>query len=272
MSSDAPVVAYLESRAGEQMGKLIERLGARALHAPALAEEPDVDLDQLRAWIEQWSRERDVLVIFQTGVGVEALDAALERLGLAAPFRDLLAQATVAVRGPKPTAALRKRQVRMDLAAASPYTSETLLQALSGVPLAGRRVYVQRHGGQNPELMEALRARGAQVTEITVYRWSLPADTAPLDQLLDSLRQGGVSAVVFTSASQIHNLMAHARVRGRQLACAADLNRVDVLSVGPVCTEALRQAGITVTAEASPPKLGPLMDLIGARLRARNLI
>lgn len=268
----APVVAFLESRAGESMDKLIARMGAEPLHAPALAEAPAVDHAQLRAWIEQWETAERPLVIFQTGVGVEALDTALGQLDLGARFHALLARSTVAVRGPKPTAALRKRQVRIDLSAATPFTSETLLQALAGENLQGRTVYVQRHGGQNPELMEALRQRGARVMEITAYRWSLPADTAPLDVLLDALAAGRVSTVVLTSASQIQNLLTHADVRGRRGACLAGLNGVEVLSVGPVCTDALRQAGVTVAAEASPPKLGPLMELLETRLRQRNLL
>lgn len=270
MSADAPVVAYLESRAGEQMGKLIERLGAVALHAPALAEAPDVDPDQLRAWIDAWQDAPDAVVIFQTGVGVEALDSALTQLGLVARFRQLLEVATVAVRGPKPTAALRKRQVRIDLSAASPFTSETLLAALDATPLAGRRVYLQRHGGQSPELVAGLRARGAEVEEITAYRWSLPTDTAPLDRLLDALQQGRIDTVVMTSASQIQNLLTHAHSRGLSQACIDALARVRVLSVGPVCSEALRQAGVVVTAEASPPKLGPLMELLAEHLRSRG--
>lgn len=268
----APVVAYLESRAGESMGKLIERMGATALHAPALAEAPDVDLLQLRAWIEAWESVDAALVIFQTGVGVEALDAAMASLGLGDRFRALLARSTVAVRGPKPTAALRKRQVRIDLSAGSPFTSETLMAALAQTPLHGREVYLQRHGGENPELMAALRAGGARVTQITAYRWSLPADTAPLDTLLDALAAGGVHTLVVTSASQILNLLMHAQACARRDACLAALQHIEVLSVGPVCSEALRHAGVPVTAEASPPKLGPLMELLASRLRQRKLI
>lgn len=272
MAANKPVVAFLESRAGEQMGKLIARLGAVPLHAPALAEAPDIDLEQLRRWIEEWQTVENPLVIFQTGVGVEALDAALLGQGLQDRFQALLARSTVAVRGPKPTAALRKRQVRIDHSAASPFTSETLLQALAGTALAGRTVYVQRHGGQNPELMDALRAQGAHGVEITAYRWSLPADTAPLDVLISALCAGEISAVVFTSASQIQNLVAHAASAGQGDRCLQALGSVAVLSVGPVCSEALRRHGVAVTAEASPPKLGPLMMLLENHLRSRNLL
>jgi uroporphyrinogen-III synthase len=268
----APVVAFLESRAGEPMGKLITRLGAIALHAPAMAEEPDIDLAQLRAWIEQWEKAANPMVIFQTGVGVEALFAAFENLNLVAEFRKQLERSTIAVRGPKPTAALRKRQVRIDLSAASPFTSQTLLQALAPTSLKGRDVYVQRHGGQNPELIEALRDQGAKVMEITAYRWSLPRDTEPLDQLLAALDKHEVSTLVFTSASQIQNLIAYAESKGNRGRCLDAINRASVLSVGPVCSDALMHFGIVVTGEASPPKLGPLMELLESSLRVRGFL
>ncbi len=267
-----PVVAFLESRTGEQMGKLIARLGAVPLHAPALAEQPDIDLGQLRLWIVQWEKTDNPLVIFQTGVGVEALFNALEGLNLHAVFRALLERSTIAVRGPKPTAALRKRQVRIDLSAATPFTSETLLRALAQTNLGGRDVYVQRHGGQNPELMEALRRKGAKVMEITAYRWSLPEDTEPLDRLLAALGKHEVGTLVFTSASQIQNLVTYAETKGLREICLDAVGQAIVLSVGPVCSDALRQYGITVTGEASPPKLGPLMELLESNLRARGLL
>ncbi len=267
-----PVVAFLESRVGEQMGKLITRLGAVALHAPALAEQPDIDLAQLQSWIDQWEKAGNPLVIFQTGVGVEALFSAFEQLNLVPAFRTLLERSTIAVRGPKPTAALRKRQIRIELSAATPFTSETLLQALAQTSLNGRNVYVQRHGGQNPELMEALERHGANVKEITAYRWALPEDTEPLDRLLIALGKHEVGTLVFTSASQIQNLVAYAEAKGLRQICLDAINQASVLSVGPVCSEALRQYGITVTGEASPPKLGPLMELLESDLRARGLL
>lgn len=266
------VIAYLENRTGEQMGKLIARLGVEPLHAPALAEEPDIDPVQLRQWIDQWETTQDAVVIFQTGVGVEALFKSMQALGLTQRFRERLSNSTVMVRGPKPTAALRKRQIRIDLSAASPFTTATLMQALAGTALKDRRVFVQRHGGDNPELMEALRAAGADVMEITAYRWGLPADTAPLDRLLRALVDGVVDTLVFTSASQIVNLLEQAQRNGLREPCLAGIAKAQVLSVGPVCTAALRQQGVRVTGEASPPKLGPLMALLEDSLRARGVL
>ena len=41
-----------------------------------------------------------------------------------------------------------------------------------------------------------------------------------------------------------------------------------VISVGPVCTEALEAHGVTPDLEPSPPKMGPLVALVAERARA----
>jgi uroporphyrinogen-III synthase len=254
------------------MAKLIGRLGVNVLHAPALSEVPDVDRTQLRQWLERWRTLDDPLIIFQTGVGVEILSTTFEELGLFDEFCALLGRSTVAVRGPKPSAALRKRQIRIDHAALTPFTSQTLMQALHEVPLGQRAVFVQRHGGGNPELLDALTAQGAQVTEISAYRWGLPVDTSGMDTLLEALRKGTVSTLVVTSASQMQNLMDYARSVEAFDATLKALAGVNVLSVGPVSSAAVRQWGIQVAGEASPPKLGPLMALLEDNLQARSLL
>jgi uroporphyrinogen-III synthase len=127
-------------------------------------------------------------------------------------------------------------------------------------------VLVQRYGAANRKLTDALRERGAAVEEIATYRWELPADQRPLIRLLEALRGGSVDAMVFTSAVQIHNLMLAARNHGGVEGLAAAINRCIVASIGPVCSQALREYGITPSFEASPPKLGPLIDSLDAAL------
>jgi len=252
-------VAILEARLGRQFAELIEKHGGRALQAPALAEVPDMDPGAIARLVADLEAEPPAVAIFQTGVGTRALFEATDALGLTARLLAVLEKTTVAVRGPKPTGALRGRGVRMDLAAQDPFTTTQVLEALAGVPVSGRRAVVQRYGATNIELERALAARGAMVAEIPTYRWSLPQDTRPLVQLMDALDAGSVDAVAVTSASQIYNLFELAQRLGRADAVRAGLNRTLVASVGPVSTEALKRFGVGVRLEASPPKLGPLV-------------
>jgi uroporphyrinogen-III synthase len=259
-------IAILESRFGEHLAGLLEKQGARVLRAPALAEEPDVDLVAIRRLIDDCTAHPLELAIFQTGVGTRAMFDATDGLGLTPRLRGLLGACRVVVRGPKPTAVLRGRSVRIDISAAEPFTTAEILDAIADVDLANRRVLVQRYGDTNAGLEAQLQARGAQVIEVPLYRWALPKDLMPLQQLIEALQRREIDAAVFTSASQVRNLFSIAGPAQAQ-SVRDDLNAVLVASIGPVCSEALRAAGIHVGLEASPPKLGPLVEALGARLR-----
>lgn len=259
-------VAILESRLGEQLAQLIARAGGVPLHAPALAEVPDGDPHALHEFLDTCMQRPPELFVFQTGVGTQALLDMTEELGRTQQLMDLLAQAKVAERGPKPAGVLRIHSIRIDLATRDPHTTAELLRALDDVPIAGSRVVVQRYGETNRELEAALRQRGAEVVELPTYRWALPQDTTPLAQLLDALEHNEVDAAVFTSASQVRNLFSFARDQGREEGLRAWLARVQVFSIGPVCSRALVALDVRVDAEPSPPKLGPLMTLLRERL------
>jgi uroporphyrinogen-III synthase len=256
----------LEARLGKQLAELVTQRGGVPFHAPALAELPDLDPAKIAALVQSMEQRPPKLAVFQTGVGTRALFSATDGLGITATFLKLLESATVVVRGPKPTAALRSRNVRIDRSAADPYTTHEVLEALADMPLRGVRVIVQRYGVVNTELDRALEARGAEVVEIPTYRWSLPPDTQPLAELIGALERRELDAAVFTNAEQVRNLFAVADKLGKADALRAALNRTLVASIGPVASAALREAKVDVGVEASPPKLGALLSSLEAAL------
>ena len=259
-------VAILESRMGAQLAALVAGRGGVPFHAPALAELPDLDHPAIGALVQSLETRPAKLAIFQTGVGTKALFAATDALGLTEKFLVSLDKILVAARGPKPTGALRQRGVRIDYNAADPFTTHELLDELGGLRLEGERVIVQRYGSANRELDAALAARGAEVIEIPTYRWSLPPDPAPLQELVARLERGEMHAVVFTNAEQARNLFLVSSQSGKSEALRAALNRTLVASIGPVASAALREAGVKVGLEASPPKLGALLAALDKAL------
>ncbi len=259
-------VAILESRMGEQLAGLVAQRGGAPFHAPVLAELPDLDHQAIGALVQSLEKRPAKLAIFQTGVGTKALFAATDTLGLTATFLKLLGNTLIAARGPKPSGALRQRGVKIDYTAADPFTTHEMLDELSGLRLEGERVIVQRYGSLNRELDAALQARGAEVIEIPTYRWSLPADTTPLEKLIERLERGEMHAVVFTNAEQARNLFAVSSRMGKQETLRNALNKVLVASIGPVASAALREAGVKVGLEASPPKLGALLSALDKAL------
>jgi uroporphyrinogen-III synthase len=262
------VVAILETRTGAHLAELISRRGAIPLLAPALEEVPDVEPQAVLGLLREWRANPFKMAIFQTGVGTRALFLTTDSLGATAELLQLLALAVVVVRGPKPVGELNARGVRIDVRAASPFTTEKVLAAVAGVALEGALVLVQRYGEANRPLCQALAARGATVQELATYRWALPADTGPLEKLLDELASSRVDAMVFTSAVQVQNLYAVAARSGRAGQLANLMKDLVVESIGPVCSRALIEHGIKPSFEANPPKLGPLVaaldDALGA--------
>jgi uroporphyrinogen-III synthase len=255
-------IAIMENRVGEQMAELVRKYGGKPFCAPALAEIPDLDPAHIAALLNEWNLNPPDVFIFQTGVGVKALFAATDALGLTDKLLRQLEAAQVVVRGPKPSAPLRARQVRIDGSAKDPFTTAEVLLELDAVAPHAKRVVVQRYGETNLELQKALEQRGLQITEIATYRWSLPPNTAPLFELMDALERDEIDAVAFTSASQAHNLFSVAQQAGRQEALKNSLNRTKVASIGPVCTAALNRLGIRVAIEPHPPKLGPFVTAL----------
>jgi uroporphyrinogen-III synthase len=259
-------IALLEARLGKELARLVAQKGGVPLHAPALAELPDLDPAAIGELVRSLESRPARLAIFQTGVGTRALFSATDALGLTPRFLAQLENAIVVARGPKPTGALRARGVRIDRAAAQPFTTHEVLAAIGEEPLERERVIVQRYGIANAELDRALASRGAEVVEIPTYRWSLPPDTAPLRELIGALERHEIDAAVFTNAEQARNLFAVARELGKAQALRAALNATLVASIGPVASAALREANVAVGVEAHPPKLGALISALETAL------
>ena len=261
-------IAILETRLGKQLAELVAKRGGRPVHAPALAEVPVVEPEAIAALVRGIESRPAKLAIFQTGVGTTALFNATDGLKMTDRLLKLLGSMTVAVRGPKPTAVLRGRGVRIDISAKEPFTTVEVLEALEGLPMKDERVLVQRYGVANIELEEALRSKEAEVVDIMTYRWALPTDTKPLIRLMDALSRGEIDAVAVTNAAQVYNLFALAERIGQTLTLRASLNRILVASIGPVASEALNKFGVIVAVEARPPKLAPFIDALDAALSA----
>jgi uroporphyrinogen-III synthase len=127
------------------------------------------------------------------------------------------------------------------------------------VPLQRLRVAVQEYGASNPDLLDGLRSRGAQVTAVPVYQWALPEDLEPLKAGIRALIADDVDVVMFTAATQVAHLM---EVAGRMNLAGLlreKLGNVVVASIGPTTSEELRQNGVKVDMEPSHPKMGFLV-------------
>lgn len=265
------VVAF-ESRRSKEIAQLIANAGGVPLVAPSTREvvenRPAADGDERQLIRGILERKFDA-VIFTTGIGSRALIEAAESVVPREQFLTALRQTSILVRGPKPAAVMRELQIPVALTAPEPNTWREIVQVLDAnpslLPLKGSRIAVQEHGEPSTQLYESLRQRGAEVSAARVYHWELPEDTGPLKHALEALIEGKVEVVLFTSRVQYFHAAEMAREMGIENQLHRALERAVIASIGPVTSEALRKAGVSVDFEPSHPRMGYLIKEVAER-------
>lgn len=254
-------VLTLESRRGAETARLIESYGGKPLHAAAMREVAFAANPEALKFAEALFSGKVDVVVFLTGTGARALAAVLTETYSVAEFQEALRKVCVVARGPKPQAVLREWNVPVAATAPEPNTWRELLQAIDAMKLDLRekRVAVQEYGASNPELLEGLRVRGANVMRVPVYQWALPEDISPLRSAIESIVNGCVDIALFTSSVQIVHLFQVAEAMGKHGGVKKALEQVVKVSIGPTTSETLANYRLPADLQASRPKLGFLV-------------
>jgi uroporphyrinogen-III synthase len=254
-------VLTLESRRGQEMSRLIEAYGGEPIRAPAMREVPLSSNVEALKFADALIGGKFHAVVFLTGVGARAIASVVETTRAVESFFEALRHVSVIARGPKPVVVLREWKVPVTLTASEPNTWHEVLQAIDGnkLDLRGKHVAVQEYGVSNPEFLEGLRQRGAQVTAVPVYHWDLPEDTVPLRAAVDAAIANRIDVALFTTGVQVNHLLQVAEQGGKRDALMASMERIVKASIGPTTSEVLRSYGLSVEMEASHPKMGLLV-------------
>ncbi|QQR91159.1 MAG: uroporphyrinogen-III synthase [Myxococcales bacterium] len=264
-------VVSLESRRQGDMATLLRKRGAEVLEAPSMRELPLADQSEAHAFATKLlNDEVDVLVLL-TGVGLRMLVDAMSSVVDRGAILRKIEQCTLLCRGPKPVAVLKEYGIKPALVAREPNTWRELLEDIerSDISLQDRRVVLQEYGRSNVELVAGLKAMGALLEVIQVYAWQLPEDTKPLEQAIVTIAKREADAVLFTSARQVDHLFQVAEKLGEAEAMKKALcDDLLVLSVGPICSEALKERGLPVDLEPEHPKMGHLVKSFAERGKA----
>ena len=252
-----------DRRAAEQC-RLLERQGARVLHAPMLRVVPHGGEGELAATLDALVDRPPEVVVLTTGVGARTWFDAADAAGRGEDLRRALSGAEVLVRGPKAAAAAFTEGLQASWQAPGA-TSAELVDRLRTMGVAGRRVAVQLDGRTDPVLGDAVRALGAEVVDVALYRWTAPEDGAAAQRLIEAVAERRIDAVTFTSAPALTSLLEMAEAVGLADQVGRHLGGdVAVLSVGPVCSAAARDAGIEPTVEPERHRLGPMISALAA--------
>ena len=271
-------VLSLESRRAQEISKLIANNGGEPLVTPSVKEMPL----ESNAEALEFARNLDFglfdVAIFMTGVGVRLLTQVLAHVYSPEHFAERLKKVVVVARGPKPIGALRELGVPVNITVPEPNTWHDLIAEFDRrqqeFPLKGKRIALQEYGSSNSELIAALEDRGAIVSSVPIYEWTLPDDVQPLRDGVAKVIAGEVSVLLVTSSVQVRHLFKVAEDMDCDDSLRKALRNVVIASVGPLTSEEIRHQDLTVDFEASHPKMGFLVQETAQRsaelLRAKR--
>ena len=226
----------------------LRELGADVTEMPAIRVEPldpeplDAALGRLSAYDWVMFASQNAVEIFWQAMRVRGLDARS------------LGSARVAAIGRATADALLERGLAADVIPER-FVAESLVEALERrEDVKGRRVLLPQALDARDVLPEGLRALGAQVDAIPIYR--TVSDGAGAARVGERLRAGEIDLVTLTSSSTVQFFV---DAVGAEAARAAP-----VASIGPVTSAAAKALGLRVTVEAGESTIAGLVDAIVA--------
>lgn len=269
---DGFMVAVTADRRAEEQIELLRRRGARILHGPVVRTLPLAGEEGLRSVTDALIEQPPDVVIANTGIGMRGWLSAAESWGLGAALASVLRGAEIVARGPKAAGAIVTIGGDVAWRGASGRLADVVTH-LTDRGVAGMRIALQRDGSDCPDAVSTLRAAGADLVEIPVYRWTRPEDEGPARRLLEATCSGEVDAVTFTSRPAVANLVELAREQGlRDDLVAALSGEVVAVCVGPVCLDGALAQGFLSAVAPGRPVLGAMVTLAAAELGARRLV
>jgi uroporphyrinogen III methyltransferase / synthase len=239
------VVTRARAQASSLSARLRE-LGAEVIEMPAIRLEP-LDPAPLRRALDALSGY-DWLV-FTSQNAVEIVWRAMRERGLDARA---LGHARVAALGRATADALLDHGVAADVVPEQ-FVAEALVEALRRRDdVKGRRVLLARAAAARDVLPDGLRAIGAHVDEIPIYRTVLDGDGAA--RVAARLQGGEIDLVTLTSSSTAQFFV---EAVGAEAARA-----VPVASIGPVTSASARALGLRVDIEAGEATISGLVEAV----------
>jgi uroporphyrinogen III methyltransferase/synthase len=241
------------TRAAQQAAELSERLrelGADVIEMPA-TQIARIDLVPLRAEIHRLSLYNWLIFTSKNAISIF-----WEQLLGGGKDARALAGLKVAAVGPATAGALLEHGIAVDVIP-NRFVAEGLIEMLqSRDDLGGAKMLYVTAEGARDVLPQALKDLGADVTKIEAYRSIVDGEGA--EKLVREIEAGNVDLVTFTSASAVRG---YVDAVGEAVAL-----RVPAASIGPQTSDALREAGIEVKAQADESTLDSLASAVVSAL------
>ena len=235
---------------------LLEQHGAEVFRFPLIETVPLDSSAALDAALDDLARY-DWLVF----TSVNGVRYFFERLQ--ARQRDIrsLGDLRIAAIGPETARSIQARHLRVD-ALPREYQAEALIQVLKAE--RAQRILLPRAAEARAILPQELRASGAQVDEIAIYRTIRPRNRD--ETLRDMLRAGRVDLLTFTSSSTVRNFMEC--LSGED--SPALLGQARIGCIGPITAATAQAYGLTVAVQPSAYTIPAFVEAILAYFRTAN--
>lgn len=233
------------TRARQQASAFVEQLealGAGVIQVPAIEVVPPPSFDTIDAAVR---RLRDYQwVIFTSVNGVQAFLARLTAVG--GDTRQLGGTRIAAI-GSETARALAGAHLRADVVPEE-FRAEALIEALGADAVRGHRVLLPRAADARAVLPETLRAFGAEVDDVPVYRVQPPAIC--VDDVRQRLAARSIDLLTFASSMTVRHFV---DMIGADVVRNAVVDpgpgagaRVQVACIGPVTANTARDLGLPV--------------------------
>jgi uroporphyrinogen III methyltransferase / synthase len=230
------------------LAKTLRNLGAEVVELPAIRIEPRIESEEVRRTVEQIGEYTLIVLTSPNGVRLlfEAMRAAgLDARALGRPEKQQVGETrsevgaktgtTIAAIGPGTARALAKCGIVADIVPER-FVAESLVESLAEVDVSGKRVLVARASAARDVIPEHLEGRGAKVDVIALYETVREEPSAAAVEAAQD-----ADYVTFTSSSTVRNLT---EALGERFPSAR------IVSIGPVTSDAARDAGLEVHVEA----------------------
>lgn len=214
-----------------EMAKMLRTLGAKCYVVPTIAIVPPLNWEPLDNAIAQLNKYDWCL--FTSVNGVKYFRQRLESLG-----KDVrvMNNVKIGVIGEKTAQALKEWGIFPDLMPKE-FRAEALAEALKETDIKGKKILLARAEKARDILPEELKAAGAEVDIIPVYRTVLPKEKK---EDIKKIFKEGIDIIVFTSSSTVKHLAA--LIEPKTL--SELLKDVTIACIGPVTAKTLSNFGL----------------------------
>jgi uroporphyrinogen-III synthase len=222
-------------RDAKEFLQLVREQGGRAIALPVIEIVPQGP-EVAEQFIDKLRKKKHYYCAFMSQQAVNILfDLARDKI---AP---VLKSTTVIAVGPKTKQSLEEHGIKVGLVLEK-FSSFGLIDLLSRIEPAGKKIIIPRSGAANNFSTDALIRLGMDVDEILLYTVRTRAVEPIWKEFCDLLLQKRVDAIIFTSASNVNSFF---EIMDRMSKDELQLDSITkVVSIGPFTSKALRDRGI----------------------------